>query len=192
MKIMRPHRGPAADGCVNGAMLLALVFATLLPQYAVAKMPPRAPFAKYPAPDAMTQGLSLPRIVTAEERRYRTLLTEAVTKGYGVVDGGTEHERPGANFGGRYVLVQWGCGSNCMRAALVDGRDGTVLPLPGDPGETTFVVPTGSADMRSLEFRWNSRLLAEPHGSDGLTYMYILEGHRWRFLDKEKIEDPEQ
>ena len=114
------------------------------------------------------------------------MLTNAVRKGYDVVEGGTENERVGPNFAGRYVLVQWGCGSNCMEAALIDGRDGTVLRLPQIPGEELdyFGVPTGSVDMRTLEFRRYSRLLRVPRITDGMTYAYVLEGHRWQFLSK--------
>lgn len=93
----------------------------------------------------MTGSLALPRISNAQERRFKTKLTRAITKGYDVVDGGTEHSRIGSNFAGRYVLVQWGCGSNCMQAAMIDGKDGSVLRLPQIPGEKLgyFEIPTG-------------------------------------------------
>jgi len=107
--------------------------------------PPPPPFQKYPAADTMTGSLALPRISNAQERRFKTKLTRAITKGYDVVDGGTEHSRIGSNFAGRYVLVQWGCGSNCMQAAMIDGKDGSVLRLPQIPGEKLgyFEIPTG-------------------------------------------------
>ena len=136
----------------------------------------------------MTSSLALPKISNAEERRFRTTLKQAVTKGYYVVDGGTDHERIGANFAGRYVLVQWGCGTNCMQAALIDGRDGVVLRLPQIPGDelSYFGIPTGSHEFRTLEFRWNSRLLGIPCVTDGMTYYYVLEGHHWRYISKNK------
>ena len=104
------------------------------------------------------------------------------------MDGGTEHERAGANFAGHYVLVQWGCGSNCMQAALIDGRSGTVLRLPQIPGEKLgyFGIPTGSVDLRTLQFRWNSRLLGMPCIADGMTYYYALDGQHWLFIRKEQ------
>ena len=145
-------------------------------------------FARYPAGPVFRGRLLMPKIVGPEERRFRTVLRQGVGKGYRVVDGGTEHERRGVNFAGRYVLVQWGCGSNCMQAAVIDGRDGTVLHLPQVPGEPTsqFEVPTGSVDLRTLEFRTRSRLLGIPCVGDGMTYYYVLEGHRWRFVRKTK------
>jgi len=169
-------------------LLTATLLLAFTGQYKVAvPQAPAAPFQRYPAPDAITSKLAMPKLTDAEGRRYHEILDWAITKGYNVVDGGTEHERPGVNFAGRYVLVQWGCGTNCMRAALIDGRSGAVLHLPLLPGEPDggFVIPTGSADLRALEFRWNSTLLGIPHIADGLTYYYTLERGRWRFLQKE-------
>ncbi len=127
-------------------------------------------------------------IRTADEKAFRDELMDGVMKGYGVVDGETEHERIGANFNGRSVLVQCGCGTNCMRAALVDGRPGPVRRLPQLPGETEngFELPTGTNDLRTLEFRWNSALLGVPRVADGLTYRYVFANGRWHFLGKVK------
>ena len=172
-----------------GLMLLLPLLLLAQVHYLVALQPAApAPFQQYPAPDSITGKLAMPRLVTVDDRRYKDELEAAITKGYDVVDGGTEHERPGANFAGRYVLVQCGCGSDCMRAALIDGRDGSVIHLPQIPGETPagFVLPTGSADMRTLEFRWNSTLIGIPRKADGMTYYFLLNGHHWRFLSKTK------
>lgn len=115
---------------------------------------------------------------------FYTELRRAITKGYDVVDGGTEHERRGPNFAGHYVLVQWGCGSNCMEAALIDANTGNVLRLPQVPGgeQQGFEIPTGSVDFRALQFRTNSRLLGVPNIGDSFTYYYLLEQGHWRFL----------
>ncbi len=177
-------------GCctLNRMLPIAVLLLAFTSQYNVAIPPaPASPFQQYPAPDAITSKLAMPKLIDAEERRYRQNLEGAITNGYGVVDGGTEHQRPGANFAGRYVLVQWGCGSNCMRAALIDGRDGTVLRLPSEPHDSSkkIVIPTGSVDMRTLEFRWNSTLLGIPHIADGMTWYYTLERGRWRFIRKQ-------
>ena len=73
-----------------------------------------------------------------------------------------------------------------MEAALIDARSGTVSRLPRIPGDELdyFELPTGSVDFRTLEFRLRSRLLGIPRISDRMTYYYILDGHRWRFLSK--------
>lgn len=154
---------------------------------------PKPPFERYPAA-AYDAGkpLALPRLVTPEQRRFRSELRDAITKGYDVVEGGTEHERRGPNFAGHFVLVQWGCGTDCMEAAVIDVLDGTVLQLPPLPAREippSFSLENGGDDLRFLKFRTGSRLLGMPHRPDGYIYYYVLEGHRWRFLRRAK--DPE-
>jgi hypothetical protein len=68
----------------------------------------------------------MPHLLTPEERHFQSTLRHAITQGYGVVEGGTEEERAGPNFAGHHVLVQWGCGTNCMEAAIIDAVDGDV------------------------------------------------------------------
>ncbi len=167
-------------------LLLAVLLQAKSLNYTSAACAPDPPFARYVAQDAMLSNLALPRIVTADERKFRTVLTKGVTKGYGVVDGGTDHEREGVNFGGHYVLVQWGCGSSCMQAALIDGRDGSVLRLPRLPDDTNGGFSIQIRDMQDLDFRWNSRLLVMHNVGDDMRYSYVLEGTTWRLLGKDK------
>jgi hypothetical protein len=130
----------------------------------------------------------MPNVRTPEEQEAEHVFRDAILHGWGVVDGETEHEREGVNFGGHYVLVQWGCGSNCMKAALIDGRDGSILALPHWPGDDAsgFDVAIGPTDLRTLQFRWNSTLLGIPAIADGMTRYYSLEHGQWRFIHKVK------
>jgi hypothetical protein len=168
-----------------------LFLATILLSMAMAQSGPEAPlrpsFAKYPAGKSNFKlTLALPRLRTPEERRFRSVLRNGIKKGYNVVEGGTENERVGPNFAGHFILVQWGCGSDCMEAAVIDGVDGTVLQLPRQDRALppTFQIATGSADMRTLKFRTESRLLGIPNRPDGIIYYYVLEGHVWRYVGK--------
>lgn len=161
-------------------LLLAVLSAALS-----AATPSSAPaFRQYPATEGQHGRRMLPRITNAQEREFHTVLRQAVTKGYGVVDCGTEHERRGPNFGGHYVLVQWGCGSSCMEGALIDVHTGQVLRLPQIPGaeQTGFEIPT--IELQSLQFRTGSLLLAIPYVGDSYTYYYVLGRSQWRFLRK--------
>jgi hypothetical protein len=165
------------------SLLVFVLLSGLLPN----SSPTSAPrFSQYPATEGLRGQMMLPRITDAEEREFRTVLRQAVTKGYEVVDGGTEHERRGPNFGGHYVLVQWGCGSNCMEAALIDANTGHVLQLPQIPGSEVsgFEIATGSVDLRTLQFRTDSLLLGIPYVGDSQTYYYVLDRGHWRFLMK--------
>lgn len=144
----------------------------------------RPSFHDFPATEGLHAGMMLPRITNAQERKFRTELRQAITKGYDVVEGGTEHERRGPNFGGHYVLVQWGCGTTCMSGALINANTGQILRLPQIPGaeQTGFQIPT--VDLQSLRFRTNSLLLGMDNVSDSQTYYYVLQPEGWRFLGK--------
>jgi hypothetical protein len=43
---------------------------------------------------------------------------------------------PKTNFAGRYVVISWGCGSQCVLMAIVDAKTGIVYdpPLSGFAG----------------------------------------------------------
>ena len=70
-----------------------------------------------------------------EARTYRTRLRE-----------GAKHR---ANFAGRYIVVDWGCGSNCQVYALIDAVTGRVFD--------------GSGAERGADFRLDSSLfIADP------------------------------
>jgi len=165
--------------------VLTMVLAASPQVEAVAALRATPRFAEYRVV-AYGGTLSDPQIVTSEQRRFRTLLRKAISKGYGVVEGGTEHERIGPNFAGHYILVQWGCGLPCMETAVIDAKDGRVLRLPRIPGDTDsrgFVVPTSSDDLRELQFKRESRLLGIPYVEDGMTYWYSL-ARDWKLIGK--------
>jgi len=147
-------------------------------------------FRQYPATETLHGQMMLPLIADAQERKFRTVLRQAISKGYGVVEGGTQHERLGPNFGGHYVLVQWGCGTACMEGALIDTDTGHVLRLPQIPGtdQKGFEIPT--IDSQSPQFRTDSRLLVIPSIGDSYTYYYVLDKSQWHFLKKLPL--PEQ
>lgn len=164
-------------------LLTSIILFFLLLQEASPSPPP---FSQYPA-TVFHGPLHRPELRTTEERRFRTTLTRAITRGYGVVEGGTEHERPGPNFAGHYLLVQWSCGLDCTEAAVIDAVDGTVLPLPTLPhrqSPPSFLVEIGPADLRTLQFRSSSRLLRFPNIADGMTYSYALNKHTWTYLSR--------
>jgi len=120
-------------------------------------------FEDFPVAGAYNGKPADPVLVTPEERRFRTVVRRGVIQGFGVEDGetGKELARPGPNFAGRYVIVQWGCGSPCLMAAIVDLTNGHVLPPPfhHGPGHSYFQVPWAFPNQPALSYRINSRLL---------------------------------
>ena len=168
-------------------MSVFAIFALAVATWGLSSDQASAPsFTSYPA--VVLNGhrsLSLPVLKTREERQFGTVLRNAVTKGYGVVEGGTERERPGPNFGGHYVLVQWSCGLDCSEAAVIDIQDGTVLALPlpsANEHPHDFRIETGPGDLRNLRFKTDSYLLGIPNVVDGKVHYYVLNGHTWKDL----------
>lgn len=42
------------------------------------------------------------------------------------------------DFAGRYIVVTWGCGSNCQENALIDARTGKIYPAPRSHAALTY------------------------------------------------------
>jgi len=86
-------------------------------------------------------------ILTGKAANFRTVLSEALR----------DAAASGPNFAGHYLVAEWGCGSGCIQAAIIDTTSGAVhfsAPLAGATGGR------GELDSKSgLEYRANSRLL---------------------------------
>jgi len=86
----------------------------------------------------------------------------------------TRAAQQGANFAGHYTFVSWGCGSPCMRSAIVDSKTGRVYQGP----DATL----------GFEVQLNSRLVkVNPPDRDGYyedTWYSIPELYVWS--EKEK------
>ena len=92
-----------------------------------------------------------------EAYRFRTLLRE--------------RSREGPNFDGHYTLVAWGCGSPCVRVAIVDARTGHVFIFP----DSFTRPPMFRRDSRLLVFDPTGFLTldsARPNNPD-------VEFHEW-------------
>ena len=120
-------------------------------------------FEDYPLSEVFHEKLAEPILTSPEERTFRTVIRQGVSKGWGVEDGvsGRENDKPGPNFAGRYVIVMWGCGSPCLMAAIVDAKNGRVFPPPfhHGPGRSYFQVPWAFPMEPRLAYRLDSRLL---------------------------------
>lgn len=119
-------------------------------------------FEDFPVSQTSIGKLVEPILSTREERRYKTVITRGVTKGWGVEDGvtGAELATPGPNFAGHYAIVTWGCGSPCLMAAILDLKTGRAFPPPfhHGPGHSYFQVPW-EWPMKAFDYRLDSRLL---------------------------------
>ncbi|MGD1095259.1 MAG: hypothetical protein ABSB35_25115 [Bryobacteraceae bacterium] len=115
-------------------------------------------FEDYPVNEIFNGAPAAPVVLSPEERRYRTVIRQGVTKGWGV-EGPDGKERPGPNFAGHYFIITWGCGSPCLMAAVVDARNGGVYPPPFHHGRAYFQVPWADSSTPPLDYRLDSRLL---------------------------------
>jgi hypothetical protein len=102
-------------------------------------------FEDYPVNEIFREALAEPILKSPEERRFRTVIRQGVSKGWGAEDGiSSKHiDVPGPTFAGRFVIVRWGCDSPCLMAAIVDAKTGRVFPPPfhHGPGRSYFQVP---------------------------------------------------
>jgi hypothetical protein len=130
-------------------MVLRLLFASFAVMSAsaqsLAERPPR--FEDYPVKEVFKGEPALPVLESPEERKFEAIIGDGVSKGWGVFDGATgkEFRRPGPNFAGHYVVVNFGCGESaltgCSSAAIVDAKTGHVYQAPSPAPELGFRLP---------------------------------------------------
>src|SRR5262245_36131587 len=75
----------------------------------------------------------------AEERRFRTVIREGA--------------KEGPNFAGHYTIVEWGCGTECIQAAVVDANSGKIFQPPFAESEDRYFATTW------LHFKLSSNLV---------------------------------
>jgi hypothetical protein len=119
-------------------------------------------FEDFPVREVFKGTPARPILATPDERRFRTVITQGMTKGWGAEDGtsGKEPVIAGPNFAGHYVIVRWGCGSPCLMMAIVDSVSGRVFspPFHHGPGHSYFQLPW-AFPAKPLTYRIDSRLL---------------------------------
>ncbi|WP_246193518.1 hypothetical protein [Pseudoxanthomonas suwonensis] len=80
------------------------------------------------------------------------------------------------DFAGDQVLVQWGCGTDCLRLLAADRGSGRLVPLPG-----AACCWNGAGEM--LDYRPDSRLLVVGGKLEGFPghgrHYFVFEGGRF-------------
>src|SRR5438552_2640156 len=124
-------------------LLVLLILAVAMPiqiTEGTSKMPdtllPR--FAEFKIENIFKGKPAAPILASPEERRFRTVLREGAQEG--------------PNFAGHYTVVEWGCGTECWQAAIIDTETGRVFPPPLKGGFGYF-------QSSWLHFQLRSRLL---------------------------------
>jgi len=102
------------------------------------------------------------------------------------------------NFAGRFVVIDWACGSPCKTMAMVDTKTGNVFFPPITWGEglqnpKSFYLPvlTHQVDVShnpELEYRLDSKLFIikcnEGNKESPYTFYFLWQGNRWELLRK--------
>ena len=107
-------------------------------------------FEKFPA-EVFTGKPVPPVLATPGQRRFRTRIREGAAQG--------------PNFAGHFTIAEWGCGSACIDAAVVDARTGKVRDMPfehlGYAYSLQYADGVSERDdgFKPLQFSPNSRLL---------------------------------
>ena len=73
-------------------------------------------FDDYGVKDKSSKRVSNVRIVSTQDKTYRAMLSAAIG------------QKP--NFAGHFVMVEFGCGASCVRAAAIDTKTGAIYWLP--------------------------------------------------------------
>jgi hypothetical protein len=90
-----------------------------------------------------------PVLATSEQRRYRTRITAGVSESF----------KPGPNFAGHYVVIQWGCGSQCVMMAIVDTKTGAVYDPPLSGTGSELYIPLDNLSKMETEYHRGSSLM---------------------------------
>jgi hypothetical protein len=128
-------------------------------------------FSDYPAEPLFAGKPATPILSSKLQRSFRTQIRLGLKRG--------------PNFAGRYRIIQWGCGSNCMVFVVADVKTGHVYD---PPFRSLWLLDLsqreGSRERRGLEFKPSSRLLIVdgcPGESCG-TYYYEWVGSEFKLI----------
>jgi hypothetical protein len=86
------------------------------------------------------------------------------------------------NFGGRFIVTTWGCGTTCLSGAVIDAPTGKVTFFPF----SICCATPANNDFNAIEFRHHSRLIifaglrneTQPMGA----HFYEFDGTEFRFI----------
>jgi hypothetical protein len=164
----------------SSAIVIVVTFGTIIAtgfqdKYSTGNGSPPPSFDKFlvPAPELFKGNPASPHLKTPGQRRFRTMIRQTAAKG--------------ANFAGHFALAEWGCGTACVQAAIVDVQSGEVYDGPFGllPG-SAFYFGTGDDEVEvGMSYHLDSRLLIAagcPNFQKCGTYFYEWIGSEFKLL----------
>jgi hypothetical protein len=153
-------------------------------------------FEDYPVTNVFAGSVAPLKLTTNLARLYRTRIREGVERGWGVHRNGNEQVRPGPNFAGNMIVVQWSSGAPGLQMAMVDAETGHIYCPPisyHGVGAASFDLPlltVGLSVSRNpkIQFQSDSRLFvieATPKQTQqhpSYRYYFLWREHRWTLL----------
>jgi hypothetical protein len=97
-------------------------------------------FNQFPADEVFHGMPASPVLARPEERRFRTMIRLGA--------------KEGPNFAGHYTVAEWGCGTECFQAVIVDAKTGKIYKPPTVDKNSGY-----SFESTWLHYRLDSRLL---------------------------------
>ena len=146
---------------MRGAVVLIWVVLGPFQMWPQKADPPNSPrFEDYPVTEMFTDTPAAPVLSIPETRRYRTRIQNGLKKGSDVWIGTSKNpsRAVGPNFAGKYFVIRWGCGSQCVMMATVDAKTGTIYEPPL-ANKGSLNVPLDNLSDMEVDFRSNSSLL---------------------------------
>jgi hypothetical protein len=117
-----------------------------------------------------------PKLTTAGQKAYRTLIREWAAKG--------------PNFAGHYALAQWGCGAGCLQIAVVDLKTGAVYEGPFGALRKATMCLEGTPEAPGIAFQRESALLVLkgcPDFKNCGAYYYQWTGSEFKLLRRDLL-----
>jgi len=141
-------------------------------------------FEQYRVDEVFKGKLMEPRLAKPFARNFATAIREGAARG--------------PNFAGRFAIVQWGCGSECVQMAVVNEKSGAVYRGPyATLATSTRLIWHGSgpeADrFEPVSFRLDSRLLIVrgcPEENERNCAIFFYEWDGKKFTLRRRLQPP--
>ncbi len=166
---------------ISGRLMLALLLFSSVSIGQSGSNNPAPRFSDFPSERLFTGKPAVPVLTTELQRLFKTQIRLGMAKS--------------ANFAGRFRIIDWGCGSDCLNFVIADLKTGKVYDPPFKSlGLLDFSQPEGSRTRKGLDYKPDSRLLVADGCPDEQcgTYYFVWNGEKLKQVDSAPGKDVAQ